>query len=100
MLSIDDILVSMLCYDAYINIIWYSPPCTQLGEAPAQCSVVLQTWTSEDVLTEAPDIHNTHRMTCSNMILEIENSLWHAFDYLAVESGRAVASKSKLKVSS
>ena len=34
------------------------------------------------------------------MILAIENSLWHAFDYLAVESGRSVASKSKLKVGS
>ena len=37
-------------------------------------------------------------MASANMILQVENSLWHAFDYLAVESGRTVASKSKLKV--
>ena len=32
------------------------------------------------------------------MILQVENTLWHAFDYLAVETGRFCASKSKLKV--
>ena len=30
--------------------------------------------------------------------LNVENSIWHAFDYLAVETGRTYASKSKLKV--
>ena len=32
------------------------------------------------------------------MMLQVENSIWHAFDYLAVETGRTCASKSKLKV--
>ena len=32
------------------------------------------------------------------MILQVENSIWHAFDYLSVETGRLTASKSKLKV--
>ena len=32
------------------------------------------------------------------MQLQVENSIWHAFDYLAVETGRHCASKSKLKV--
>ena len=31
-------------------------------------------------------------------MLQVENSIWHAFDYLAVETGRTCASKSKLKV--
>jgi len=32
------------------------------------------------------------------MLLTVENSVWHAFDYLAVETGRLCAGKSKLKV--
>ena len=32
------------------------------------------------------------------MMLQVENSIWHAFDYLSVETGRFCASKSKLKV--
>ena len=32
------------------------------------------------------------------MILQVENTIWHAFDYLSVETGRLTASKSKLKV--
>ena len=34
------------------------------------------------------------------MPLAVENAVWHAFDYLAVETGRSSASKSKLKVGS
>ena len=32
------------------------------------------------------------------MTLQVENAIWHAFDYLAMESGRQYANKSKLKV--
>ena len=32
------------------------------------------------------------------MTLQVENAIWHAFDYLAMESGRQNANKSKLKV--
>jgi len=32
------------------------------------------------------------------MMLNVENSVWHAFDYLSVETGRICAGKSKLKV--
>ena len=32
------------------------------------------------------------------MKLEVENCIWHAFDYLAMENGRQSANKSKLKV--
>ena len=38
--------------------------------------------------------------TFVKMVLFVENSIWHAFDYLSVETGRLCASKSKLKVSS
>ena len=34
------------------------------------------------------------------MKLEVENCIWHAFDYLATENGRQAANKSKLKVKS
>ena len=30
--------------------------------------------------------------------LQVENVIWHAFDYLAMDSGRQYANKSKLKV--
>ena len=32
------------------------------------------------------------------MRLQVENAIWHAFDYLAMDSGRQNANKSKLKV--
>ena len=32
------------------------------------------------------------------MTLQVENAIWHAFDYLAMDSGRQNANKSKLKV--
>ena len=33
------------------------------------------------------------------MHLQVENSVWHAFDYLSMENGKQSANKSKLKVS-
>lgn len=33
------------------------------------------------------------------MNLQVENSIWHAFDYLSMENGKQSANKSKLKVS-
>ena len=33
------------------------------------------------------------------MKLQVENSIWHAFDYLSMENGKQSANKSKLKVS-
>ena len=33
------------------------------------------------------------------MKLQVENSVWHAFDYLSMENGKQSANKSKLKVS-
>ena len=33
------------------------------------------------------------------MELQVENSIWHAFDYLSMENGKQSANRSKLKVS-
>ena len=43
-------------------------------------------------------LHGSTLTTTLEMILQVENSIWHAFDYLSVETGRLTASKSKLKV--
>ena len=32
------------------------------------------------------------------MKLQVENSIWHAFNYLSMENGKQFANKSKLKV--
>ena len=52
-------------------------------------SVVGELWTIE---------HVTRHQLQDTMKLEVENCIWHAFDYLAMENGRQSANKSKLKV--
>ena len=65
-----------------------------------QASVDIQRPESEDVTRPAPRVYSDeikleHK---HKIMLQVENSIWHAFDYLAVETGRTCASKSKLKV--
>ena len=63
--------------------------------APSDPAAAAQSW-----LDRRPGQRCGPPNTAQVMPLAVENAVWHAFDYLAVETGRSSASKSKLKVGS
>ena len=58
----------------------------------------IENLTIGDSFKEAKDNHNYSNNMASVLLDSVENSVWHAFDFLALE-GDGTAQKSKLKVS-